>query len=119
VLLFTIGVAVLGRMRFTHEDRFIIGLMALWGFVDAVAPHYRYIRVFDIVMAIWVFYEELVTLIRNYNVKATLLSMFIGFALYFSVYAVVTTNFEDIGWDIAFLLGIIDGLWVNYRSLKS
>jgi hypothetical protein len=105
-------------MRFTHENRFIIGLLGLMGFVDAVAPHYQYIRLFNIIMIIWVFYEELVTLIRNYNVKATFLSLFIGLGLYFSVYAVVVTNFKDIEWDIVFLLGILCGLWVNYVSLK-
>ncbi len=106
-------------MRFTHENRFIIGLMGLMGFVDAVAPHYRYIHLFNVIMIIWVFYEGLVTLIRNYNVKATFLSMLIGLALYLSVYAVVVTNFKDIGWDIALLLGIIDGLVINFLSLKS
>jgi len=106
-------------MKFTHENRFIIGLLGLMGFVDAVAPHYQYIHLFNLIMIIWVFYEELVTLIRNYNVKATFLSMLIGLALYLSVYAVVVTNFRNIGWDIALLIGIIDGLVVNFRSLKS
>jgi len=106
-------------MRFTHEDRFIIGLMGLWGFVDAVAPHYHYILLFNIIMIMWIFYEEVVTLIRNYNVKPTLWSMFIGFGLYVSVRAVVVTNFKDIGWDIALLIEILNGLLVNYLSLKS
>ena len=106
-------------MRFTHENRFIIGLLGLMGFVDAVAPHYQYIHLFNIIMIIWVFYEELVTLIRNHNVKATFLSVLIGLTLYLSVYAVVVTNFRDIGWDIALLLGIIEGLVVNFLSLKS
>ena len=106
-------------MRFTHENRFVIGLLGLMGFVDAVAPHYQYIHFFNIIMIIWVFYEELVTLIRNNNVKATFLSTLIGLALYLSVYAVVVTNFRDIGCDIALLLGIIDGLAVNFYSLKS
>jgi hypothetical protein len=106
-------------MKFTHENRFIIGLLGLMGFVDAVAPHYQYIHLFNLIMIIWVFYEELVTLIRNYNVKATFISMIIGLALYLNVYAVVVTNFRNIGWDIALLIGIIDGLVVNFRSLKS
>ncbi len=94
-------------MRFTHENRFIIGLLGLMGFVDAVAPHYQYIHFFNAIMIVWVFYEDLVTLIRNNNVKAL------------NVYAVVVTNFRDVGWDIALLLGIIDGLAVNFYSLKS
>jgi uncharacterized membrane protein YhaH (DUF805 family) len=106
-------------MRFTHENRFIIGLLGLMGFVDAVAPHYQYIHFFNAIMIVWVFYEDLVTLIRNNNVKATFLSTFIGLALYLNVYAVVVTNFRDVGWDIALLLGIIDGLAVNFYSLKS
>ena len=54
-------------MRFTHEDRFIIGLMALWGFTDAVAPQYRYIFLFNIIMCIWVLYEAFITITVSYT----------------------------------------------------
>jgi len=106
-------------MRFTHEDRFIIGLMGLWGFIDAVAPYYRYIHFFNIVMCIWVLYEAFITIIRNRNVFPTIASMFIGLLLYVSVCMAVITNFANIIWDIVLLLGVLCGLWVNYLSLKS
>ena len=104
---------------FTHEDRFIIGLMALWGFVNAVAPHYHYILLFDIVMCIWVLYEVFITIKLNRNIFPTVLSMAVGLGLYFAVYMVVITNFTDIWWDVLLLVGVLEGLWVNYLSLKS
>jgi len=106
-------------MRFTHEDRFIVGLMGLWGFVDAVAPHYRYILLFDILMCVWVLYEAFITIKLNRNIFPTVLSMAVGLGLYFAVYMVVTTNFTDIWWDVLLLVGVLEGLWVNYLSLKS
>jgi len=106
-------------MRFTHEDRFIIGLMGLWGFTDAVAPHYRYIFLFDIIMTVWVLYEVLITIRLNHNVTATLVSMSVGLILYISVYMAVVTNFVDVEWDVMLLVGVLFGLWVNYLSLKS
>jgi len=106
-------------MRFTHEDRFIIGLMALWGFVDAVAPHYHYIFFFNIIMCIWVLYEAFITIRINHNVTATITSMVIGFILYIGVYMAVITNFMDVKWDALLFIGVLYGLWVNYLSLKS
>jgi len=106
-------------MRFTHEDRFVIGLMALWGFADAIAPHYHYISVFNILMCIWVLYEVFISIKLNRNVVPTLLSMSIGFTLYVAVRMAVTTNFTDIKWDVLLFIGGLEGLWVNYLSFKS
>jgi len=106
-------------MRFTHENRFVIGLMGLWGFIDAVAPHYHYIYFFNIIMAIWILYEEFMTIKRNRNVLPTIISTSIGLVLYISVYMAVITNFIDIKWDIILLIAVLYGLWVNYLSLKS
>jgi len=39
-------------MKYTPENRFMIGLMGLWGFVDAIAPHYHYILLFNIIMIV-------------------------------------------------------------------
>jgi len=106
-------------MRFTHEDRFIISLMALWGFVDAVAPQYRYILLFNIIMCIWVLYEAFITIRRDHNVTSTIISTAVGLMLLVSVYMAVVTNFADIEWDFLLLIGVLYGLWVNYLSLKS
>jgi hypothetical protein len=106
-------------MRFTHEDRFIIGLMALWGFVDAVAPQYHYILLFNIIMCIWVLYEAFITIRRDHNVTPTIISTAVGFMLFVSVYMAVVTNFTNVRWDFLLLVGVLYGLWVNYVSLKS
>ena len=106
-------------MRFTHEDRFIISLMALWGFVDAVAPQYRYILLFNIIMCIWVLYEAFITISRDHNVTSTIISTAVGLMLLVSVYMAVVTNFTDVKWDVMLLVGVLYGLWVNYLSLKS
>ena len=106
-------------MRFTHEDRFIIGLMGLWGFINAIAPHYHYIYLFDIIMCIWVLYEAFITIRREHNVTATVVSMIVGLMLYISVYMAVVTNFTNVKWDVLLLIGVLYGLWVNYLSLKS
>jgi len=106
-------------MRFTHEDRFIISLMALWGFVDAVAPQYRYILLFNIIMCIWVLYEAFITIRRDHNVKPTIISTAVGLMLFVSVYMAVVTNFTSVKWDFLLLVGVLYGLWVNYLSLKS
>jgi len=106
-------------MMFTHEDRFVIGLMGLWGFVDAVAPHYRYIVFFNVIMCIWVLYEVFITIKFNRNVTSTMLSMYIGFLLYIAVRMAVITNFADIKWDVLLVIGVLGGLWVNYLSFKS
>jgi len=106
-------------MRFTHEDRFIISLMALWGFVDAVAPQYRYILLFNIIMCIWVLYEAFITIRRDHNVTSTIISTAVGLMLLVSVYMAVVTNFTDVKWDVMLLVGVLYGLWVNYLSLKS
>jgi hypothetical protein len=106
-------------MRFTHEDRFIIGLMGLCGFVDAVAPQYRYILLFNIIMCIWVLYEAFMTIRRDHNVTPTVISVAVGLMLFISVYMAVITDFTDIKWDFLLLVGVLYGLWVNYLSLKS
>jgi len=106
-------------MRFTHEDRFIISLMALWGFADAVAPQYRYILLFNIIMCIWVLYEAFITIRRDHNVKPTIISTAVGLMLFVSVYMAVVTNFTSVKWDFLLLVGVLYGLWVNYLSLKS
>jgi len=106
-------------MKFTHEDRFIIGLMGLWGFTDAVAPHYHYISIFDILMCIWVLYEVFITLKLNRNITSTMLSISIGFILYIAVRMAVITNFTDVKWDVLLAIGVSEGLWVNYLSFKS
>ena len=104
---------------FTHEDRFVIGLMGLWGFVDAVAPHYRYISLFNLLMCIWVLYEVFMTIKLNRNVTSTMLSVSIGLLLYVAVRMAVITNFADIKWDVLLVIGVLEGLWVNYLSFKS
>jgi len=104
---------------FTHEDRFVIGLMGLWGFVDAVAPHYRYISLFNLLMCIWVLYEVFMTIKLNRNVTSTMLSVSIGLLLYIAVRMAVATNFTDIKWDVLLVVGVLEGLWVNYLSFKS
>ena len=106
-------------MRFTHEDRFIISLMALWCFADAVAPQYRYILLFNIIMCIWVLYEAFITIRRDHNVKPTIISTAVGLMLFVSVYMAVVTNFTSVKWDFLLLVGVLYGLWVNYLSLKS
>jgi len=106
-------------MRFTHEDRFIISLMALWGFVDAVAPQYRYILLFNIIMCIWVLYEAFITIRRDHNVTSTIISTAVGLMLLVSVYMAVVTNFTDVKCDVMLLVWVLYGLWVNYLSLKS
>jgi len=106
-------------MKFTHENRFIIGLMGLWGFVDAIAPHYHYIYIFNIMMVIWVLYEEIITMLQNRNTIPTVISISIGFILYDGVRMSITTNFTDVKSDILLLLGLLFGLWINYLSLKS
>jgi len=106
-------------MKFTHENRFIIGIMGLWGFVDAVSPHYQYIHLFNIIMVIWVLYEEIITVLQNRNTIPTAISISIGFILYSAVRMTITTNFTDVKSDILLLLGLLFGLWVNYLSLKS
>jgi len=106
-------------MMFTHEDRFVIGLMGLWGFVDAVAPYYRYISLFNLLMCIWVLYEVFTTIKLNRNVTSTMLSVSIGLLLYVAVRMAVITNFIDIKWDVLLVIGVLGGLWVNYLSFKS
>ena len=106
-------------MRFTHENRFIIGLMGLWGFVNAVAPHYQHIFIFNIIMTVWVLYEVIITVIRNHNILPTILSVFIGLLLYIGVRMAVITDFVNVKWDVVLLIGVLDGLLVNYLSLKS
>ncbi len=105
-------------MKFTHENRFIVGLMGLWGFIDAIAPHYRYINIFNILMVIWILYEEFITIKLNHNTIPTVISMSIGFILYAGVSMAVISNFTDIKWDIVLLFGLLYGLWINYLSLK-
>jgi hypothetical protein len=92
--------------------------MGLWGFVDAIAPHYHYLNIFNILMVIWILYEEFITIKRNHNIIPTVISMSIGFILYSGVSMAVINNFADIKWDIVLLFGLLYGLWVNYLSLK-
>jgi len=106
-------------MRFTHENRFVIGLMGLWGFVDAITPHYQHIFLFNIIMTFWVLYEVIITVIHNRNILPTILSVFIGLLLYIGVCMAVITNFINVEWDVVLSVGVLDGLLVNYLSLKS
>jgi len=106
-------------MKFIHEDRFIIGLMSLWGFVNAVAPHYQHIFLFNFIICVWVLYEAIITVIRNRNTLPTILSIFIGLLLYVGVRMTIITNFINIKWDVVLSIGVLNGLLVNYLSLKS
>ena len=105
-------------MNFTHEDRFIIGLLGILGFVDAVA-WWCYLTVyFTIVTLVWVAYEMWVTVKYCHNFTCTMLSLAIGALLYVGVGMAVQHEFMSVKWDAILILGIIAGLYVNYLTFR-
>ena len=105
-------------MNFTHEDRFIIGLLAILGFIDVIASKCYLTFYFTIVMLIWIAYEIWVTVRYCHNVPCTMLSLAIGALLYVSVGMAVQRHFADVKWDAILIIGIIAGLYINYLSFK-
>ena len=109
---------IMTAVNFTHEDRYIIGLLGILGFVDTVAWKCYLTVYFTIVMLIWVAYEMWVTVKYCHNFTCTMLSLAIGALLYVSVGMVIQRQFVDVKWDAILIIGIIAGLYVNYLSFK-
>ena len=105
-------------MNFTHEDRFVIGLLAILGFVDTIASKCYLVIYFTIAVLIWVTYEMWVTVKYCHNFTCTMLSLAIGSLLYVSVGMAIRHHFMDAKWDAILIIGIIAGLYVNYLSFR-
>ena len=105
-------------MNFTHEDRFIVGLLGILGFVNAIAYNCYLTNYFTIIVLIWVSYEMWVTIKYCHNVPCTIVSFAIGALLYVGIDMAVRYYFMSAEWDAILIIGIIAGLYVNYLSFK-
>ena len=105
-------------MNFTHEDRFIVGLLGILGFVDAIAYNCYLTVYFTIVVLIWVSYETWVTVKYCHNVPCTIMSFAIGALLYVGVGMAIRHHFMSAEWDAILIIGIMAGLYINYLTFK-
>jgi len=102
------------EQRFTHEDRFIMGLFPLLSVILISSKS----AIIDIVMTViifgWIIYETLITVHFCKNYIETVESIFIGFTGFLGVLCLDKFPFGI----ILLVIYVIEGIYINAKSLK-
>ncbi|ACB37299.1 hypothetical protein AFV9_gp65 [Betalipothrixvirus uzonense] len=110
-------------MRFTHEDRFLIGLLYIFGlaYYFVTCYHVNFILGMGVLLSlsIWIIYELVVDLYFCHNFNATFISVFVGFYGMTSLVYALCSFFTNIFADVALLFSVIFSIYINILSFRS
>lgn len=116
----------MNTVNFTHENRFVIGLLALLGVILSLSNNVDFNRLMILVFTIWTLYESVFSIEERHNYFETVLSYILGLSGMLST-EILVTHFvvhNDYTFDtktifalFVFMLYVINGMYINLYVL--
>jgi len=113
-------------LNFTHENRFVVGLLPLLGVILAFSNNVQFNTLIVLIFIIWTSYESLLSIEERHNYFETVLSYILGISGMTST-EILVRHFvihNDYTFDIkivlalfVFILYVINGMYINLYLL--
>jgi len=116
----------LNTVNFTHENRFVIGLLALLGVILSLSNNVDFNRLMILVFTIWTLYESVFSIKQRHNYFETVLSYILGLSgmlsteilvTHFVVHNNYTFDTKTVFALFIFILYVINGMYINLYVL--
>jgi len=116
----------LNTVNFTHENRFVIGLLALLGVILSLSNNVDFNRLMILVFTIWTLYESVFSIEERHNYFETVLSYILGLSgmlsteilvTHFVVHNNYTFDTKTVFALFIFILYVINGMYINLYVL--
>jgi hypothetical protein len=116
----------LNILNFTHENRFVIGLLPLLGVILALSNNVDFDKLMVLIFVVWTSYESVLSIVERHNYVETILSYVLGLSGMLSS-EVLVRHFvvnNDYAFDtkiilalVVFVLFVINGVCINVYML--
>lgn len=116
----------MNTVNFTHENRFVIGLLALLGVILSLSNNVDFNRLMILVFTIWTLYESVFSIEERHNYFETVLSYILGLSgmlsteilvTHFVVHNNYTFDTKTVFALFIFILYVINGMYINLYVL--
>ena len=115
-------------LNFTHENRFVVGLLPLLGVILAFSNNTQFDKLIVLIFVIWTSYESILSIEERHNYFETVLSYILGLSgmvssevlvRHFVIHNDYTFDIKIILALFVFALYVINGIYINLYILLS